>query len=136
MTPMSNVNAKRKGTTNERKLREAYQRAGFWLYSPNNSMYGDNDLFNLFDMVAFCPRTGVMHYTQCKTNRVERINAWFHDASPLEVPGVRCVRYAVRHDQTGWRLAGPTQNGYEWLYDGRDTEHCIGEGLTQYLKGE
>lgn len=125
-----------KGSDNERRLCKAYQRAYWWTYSPANVRYGDNDLFNLFDMVAFCPRTLTLDLVQCKTNRASGINDWFHDASPFSRTVTVNTRYAVRHDSLGWRLAGPTESGYSWLYDGRSSDAKIGEGLTDYLRGE
>lgn len=133
-----------KGATNERHLRDIYQNAGYWTYRPMNVQYGDNDMWNLFDLAA-------LHYgdwwddgdqrpwlelVQCKTNRAQGIKQWMQDVRPFEaVSGVQ-VRFAVRHDREGWRLAGPTEGGYTWLYDGRESGECIGDGLTNYLRGE
>lgn len=131
-----------KGSKNERHLRDIYQNAGYWTYRPMNVQYGDNDMWNLFDLAALSPEhsdsVGTWRHielVQCKTNRAAGIRQWFRDVQPFtDVHGLT-VRFAVRHDREGWRLAGPTQNGYEWLYDGRDNGECIGDGLTAYLRG-
>lgn len=132
-----------KGSVNERHLRDCYENAGYRVYRPATVRFGENDMWGLFDLACLTPEhwrpvdCGI-HLVQCKTNRARGITEWFENARVFNsVPGVT-VAYAVRHDRKGWRVAfpdGTTATGYSWLYDGRQSDDCIGEGLTNYLRG-
>jgi len=125
-----------KGTRNERYARKNYESAGCWTYSPQNSMYGDNDLWNLFDIASILIGVQQPHIylTQVKTNRASGIRQWFNDTRPFQrVDGVT-VHYAVRIDNEGWKLARSASDGYEWVVDERSMSCKMGEGVVQYLK--
>lgn len=135
-----------KGRRNERKAREAYERAGWWAYSPENASYGDNDLWNLFDLAAIDVRTGRLAFAQVKSNRAQGIRQWCNDTRPFDaVRGVQC-HFLVRHDREGWRLFRPVRDAsgaYQCQMDERDdgrvgptrhTDLSIGDGLTEWLQ--
>lgn len=135
-----------KGRRNERKAREAYERAGWWVYSPENASYGDNDLWNLFDLAAIGVRTGRLAFAQVKSNNASGIRQWCNDTRPFDdVSGVEC-HFLVRHDREGWRLFRPVRYApaaYQCQMDERDddrvsptrhTELSIGDGLEEWLQ--
>jgi len=108
-----------KGQQNETHAVKAYERAGYWVYKPERAQYGDNDVFNLFDLLAWHPRRGVV-MCQVKTNRAAGIRRWMKAVEPFRrTVGCR-PEYAVRHDSDGWRLLRPRMNGYTTAYDGRE----------------
>lgn len=127
-----------KGTRNERYAREAYESAGCWTYSPHNSKYGDNDLWNLFDIASLTIGVEQPHIylTQVKTNVASGVRQWFNDTRPFQRnPGVT-VHFAVRIDNEGWKLAEAVGDGYEWVLDERDMSVNIGEGLSNWLEAQ
>lgn len=139
------MSATSKGRRNERKAREAYERAGWWVYVPENASYGDNDLWNLFDLAAVDVRSSMIHFTQVKSNRAVDIRQWCNDTRPFDgARDVQCV-FLVRHDRQGWRSFKPvrdTSATYQCQLDersddrigpSRHTELSIGDGLTEWL---
>lgn len=134
-----------KGRRNERKAREAYERAGWWVYSPENASYGDNDLWNLFDLACIDVMRSVIALVQVKSNRAQGVRQWCNDTRPFDaVSGVQC-QFLVRHDREGWQAIEPLRDGrgsYKTVYDEREDERVdpnrtgkwtIGDGLTEWL---
>lgn len=134
-----------KGRRNERKAREAYERAGWWVYSPENASYGDNDLWNLFDLAAINPRGPRMALVQVKTNSQATMGKTFHDSRPFCRLRDVAVHFLVKHDRKGWQLLTPAgdktgvaRTAYDEITDDRvgpnvDTPLNIGDGLTEWL---
>lgn len=120
-----------KGQRNERKAAECYQAAGYETYRPETSKWDENDVFGLYDMLAFKP--GELRMIQVKTNRAAGVRSWMPTARAFESVSGVCVDFAVRHDREGWRLMQPTSDGYETVYDGRDSDANMGEGLSAFL---
>lgn len=122
-----------KGTRRERQCVQIYEDAGFRAYSPSNVQYGENDILGLFDVVAVRPDRAP-YFVQVKSNRASGINAWRVEC--LDVMPYRhshCC-YAVPHDGEGWRLIGIDDNGHTTLFDGRDSDTNMGDGLTEFLE--
>lgn len=139
-----------KGARNEREAVDVYEAADRWVYRPETTQFGENDLWGLFDLAAFRPvspstAAAAIELVQVKSNRPRGITEWFDDAHPFtRVSGVK-VHYAVRHDGQGghdptpaaWRLAVPSRdvaNGYEWIVDERGEVDEPGQLLEQYLR--
>jgi Holliday junction resolvase len=122
-----------KGAKRERELQSLYERAGFETYRPATVRFGENDVFGLFDVLALRPGE-VMHCTQVKSNRAAGITDWMDSVLRFQtVSGIQC-RFAVCHDREGWRLAEPRVGAYEWVYDGRDNDRAMGDGLVEHLE--
>lgn len=123
-----------KGTRREREAREIYERAGYWVYSPQNPKYGDNDLWNLFDLAAFRVTDGQLRFVQVKSNGARGITKWCNKARHFQTAGVE-ADFVVPYDRQGWRLIQPTADGYHTtLYDERNKGGNMGEGLEEYLR--
>lgn len=139
-----------KGARTEREAVEIYESAGFDVYRPETARYGDNDMWNLFDLAGIDSRrlhdtTRTISFAQVKSNRARGITDWFSDAYPFtEVPGVE-IHYLVRHDGHGgsdptpaaWRLAVPVEgdaDAYRWAVDERGEVDGTGELLEEYLR--
>lgn len=140
-----------KGSRNELAVRRIYERAGYWVYSPENARYGDNDLWNLFDLAAFRVTDYRLRFVQVKTNAAAGVRAWSHRAKRFERIGARVgVQMVVKYDGEGYRLIRckpidepAPSDGYKTVYDERDdervaghghTEMNLGDGLAEYLK--
>lgn len=125
-----------KGKRNERHCREIYETAGFAAYSPQESKWGETDIYNLFDVLAVDP-TGChrVHLVQVKTNAARGIQTWVQDAARFATPHTRPLM-AVRHDRDGWRVLGvdDAQDGYTTLCDGREHDATIGQAYLQWLQ--
>lgn len=124
-----------KRTRRQRQCREIYEAAGFEAWTPDATMYGDNDLFNLYDILAIRPQT-YPRLIQVSTNRTGRLD-WFKDAYAHRACGV-VVSYAQVYSGEGWRLMRPTDadGGWTTVYDERDDDRAMGEGLAAFLRGE
>lgn len=122
-----------KGTRRERQARELYERAGYWVYSPQNPKYGDNDLWNLFDLACYRMPTQSLRFVQVKSNRASGITSWMETARNFSgVDGVT-VDFAIVYDSQGWRVEQPTADGYERVLDERELDCAMGEGLVEFL---
>lgn len=124
-----------KGSRNEREARDLYEAAGYQVYRPATVRFGENDLFNLFDLVAMHPDR-VPRYVQVKSNRASGINQWCDDVRALCPPEHTVPEFVVKHDREGWRVIQPTTDGHETMLDGRETSGKIGEPLTAWLEGQ
>ena len=130
-----------KGSRREREARKIYEAAGYWTYSPQNPMYGDNDLFNLFDLAAIHPLEDTFRLIQVKSNGARGIKKWVQQARHFDrVDGIT-VDFAVPYDREGWRLVRVNVDnglpaGFTTVYDEREYQVPMGEGLTQFLRGD
>jgi hypothetical protein len=122
-----------KGTRREQQACEIYEEAGYETYRPATVQFGENDVFGLFDLIAVHPNRKP-HYTQVKSNRASGIIEWMQEARDLLPREHAEIRFLVCHDRQGWRMARPTPEGYEWLYDGRDSGASMGDPLAEVLR--
>jgi hypothetical protein len=105
-----------------------------------NVQFGDNDVFNLFDVLAFLPHGG-LQMVQVKTNRAAGVHEWCRDVEPFRRAVGMYPVMAVRHDNDGWRLIEPRKNGHKVVYDGRGWADANGgkkieERFAAYLWNE
>jgi len=122
-----------KGTRREREAQQLYEAAGYWAYRPATVQYGENDVWGLFDILSF--GHGELRMIQVKSNGARGIREWSEAARPFQnqLHNVR-VEYAVPYDGEGWRLIGIDEDGHHTLYDERDEDCAMGNGLIEYLK--
>lgn len=123
-----------KGARRERQARELYEQAGFNVYLPENSKFGDNDLWNLFDLAAFSTtQQPAYRFVQVKSNQARGIESWAGKARPFAGPQSVAVDFVVCHDREGWRLLQPTADSYETVVDGREQNGDMGMPIVEYL---
>lgn len=105
----------------ERRAVDLYQEAGYETYLPPKAKYREQDVFGLFDLLAF--GHGRLEAVQVKGGRdAAGIQDWFDHATVYEAH-VRDLRLGFLHRKDGkWRLARSSPDGYRWVYDGRDQE--------------
>jgi Holliday junction resolvase len=121
-----------KGQRRERQCKAIYEAAGFAVAHPERAKFGDNDLFNQFDLLAMQPARRP-RFVQVKSNRATGIRTMQHDLPEFFAFGFCMAEYAVAHDNEGWRLIAVLPDTTETLYDEREQDCSMGEGLTQYL---
>lgn len=130
-----------KGKRRERECADIFEEAGFRTYRPQESKWGETDIFGLFDILAVPGPgdLGQVRLIQVKSNGARGIESWAHDALAYASHTVR-VQFAVCYDREGWRLIDPydTGTGVDWrtVYDEREDSHAMGGGLTDYLLHE
>lgn len=123
-----------KGARRERECRKIYESAGFWVYSPQNPKYGDNDLWNLFDLACYRRTDSTLRLVQVKSNGARGIRKWCTVARNFEDVGRVHVDFVVPYDGKGWRLIQPDDDGHATVYDERDHDVKMGDGLTEFLR--
>lgn len=124
-----------KGQTRERQAAEIYEAAGYETYRPETSMYGDNDVFGLFDMLAF--NGDELRMVQVKSNRAAGIESWRERAVEYALLRPVFVDFLVCHDREGWRLIQPLTDGHRTVYDERkEWDGSMGRGLEEWLRTE
>lgn len=128
------MSGKRKGARRERQLRDLYERAGYETFSPQESKYGETDIFGEFDVLALGPEPEPVHLVQVKANQPASIRAWCEPALEYARDGVR-VRLAVCYDREGWRFIDPVPGGHQTVLDERDQDVPLGEGVVEFLHG-
>lgn len=141
------ANTKQKGARAERECCGIYESAGYRCHSPKATRYGDNDIFNLFDILAV-PESGALgsvHLVQVKCNGARGIESWREDALAYfsrSVTPEMVVRYDGQggHDPTPprWRLihpyADPFLNHRTAIDERHDGVEPDGVGLSRYLR--
>lgn len=126
-----------KGARRERQAREIYEQAGYWVYSPQNVTYGDNDLWNLFDLACFHAPAGEFRFVQVKSNGARGIRKWSTVAKHFQ-DSSECVQadFVIPYDNEGWRLVRPSDGSHTTVYDERESDCPMGEGLTRFITQE
>ena len=123
-----------KGTRREREWHAILKRAGHIPYRPATVQYGENDVWGLFDVVSVEP----FHYELCgwqvKSNGARGIETWTRDVKPIE-NAVRAL-WAVPYDNEGWRVLEAINGMHTTLYDERQRDCRMGEGVTEWLRSE
>lgn len=136
-----------KGKRNEREAAEIYETAGFDTFRPQESKFGETDMFGLFDLLAIpADPDADARLVQVKTNRAEGIESWVEEAVRYNGVGRR-VEMLVAYDGQGghdpvpkrWRLIGPDLAGETVTHSDRIDERAddvpaSGEGVTEYLE--
>lgn len=126
---------KRKGNRREREAEDLWQQAGYRTYKPQESKYGETDMFGLFDFLAH-KRTGRTAWVQVKSNGARGIEEWVVAAREFLGPYDRAYM-AVCYDREGWRLVRPTTTGggHRTVVDEREHGCGMGELVVEYLRG-
>ena len=121
-----------KGARREREAVNLYKQAGWAVYRPSVVRFGENDVFGLFDLIAV-DKGRKPRFVQVKSNRAAGIEHWCHEVNALMPSEWTVSEFVVCHDREGWRLLQPVGEGYQTVYDGRDSDGDMGEGLAEWL---
>lgn len=121
-----------KGSRRERQAVEIYRKGGFMAYRPATVQYGENDLYNVFDLLCVSPYTGAVDAVQVKSNGARGITKWTKDTKPFRKAGWLTL-YAVPYDNEGWRIID-VRDGRRDVIDERDTTGKMGETFTGWLR--
>lgn len=124
-----------KGTRRERQAADLYKQAGYAVYRPATVQFGENDIFGLFDLLAVSPCDPRVHAVQVKSNRASGVRAWCRHTSLWRSLGW-LTRYLVPVDGEGWRLIEAGDGGHTTVFDGRECDGNMGEGLVEFLRGD
>jgi Holliday junction resolvase len=126
-----------KGKRRERQAGRAYTEAGYATFRPQESKFGETDIFGLFDLLAIGFAPDPTHLVQVKSNRAEGVEDWAEQARGFEREGIR-ARMLVCHDREGWRVIEPRPHPaeYEIVRDCRDADAAMGEALAAFLREE
>jgi len=106
------------GRETEQIAMDLYQSHGYMTYQPPHAKYREQDIFGLFDVLAFGHSR--LDGIQVKGGRdAAGIQDWFKDARVFE-RHIEDLRVTFMHrTQDSWRVARTTSDGYEWVFDGR-----------------
>lgn len=128
------MSSKAKGARRERQAAELYERAGYETYRPQESKFGETDIFGLFDLLAVPTSGGQPVLTQVKSNVAKGIEEWCEDVDGRFGAGVE-FQFLVCHDREGWRIIRPYGEPVTVL-DEREMDVSMGDGVVEYLRGE
>jgi len=117
----------------EKRAKEVYELAGYEVYLPPLAKYREQDVFGLFDLL--CYRGDALVGVQVKASRHARgINQWMEDARDYQETVDSLYTDFLHSSAGGWRLARPTDDGWTWVYDGREHGAEATEALLDTLK--
>lgn len=124
-----------KGDRREREAVTLYQRAGMGVYRPATVRYGENDIFGLFDLLAFSPQHEHIHAVQVKSNGASGIVRWIKHTELFRRLGFRTF-YLVPYDAEGWRLIELGTFDKADRVDERELSCEMGQRVVDYLQSE
>lgn len=121
------------GTRREREARDLYEAAGYDTFSPPRTKFGDNDIFNQFDILA-AKYAATPRLVQVSTNANGRKD-FMVDAATFWSRGF-VPEYIQVYKREGWRLMQPVDGTGEWetIVDDREHDGGMGAGIVEYLK--
>lgn len=128
-----------KGKRRERQAAELYQQAGYATYRPQESQWGETDMYGLFDMLAIGHGETRLVQVKATSSRVP-YTGWFDSVekwvteSGIRPPYSMYHDFLICYDNEGWRLIGETQEGPETLVDERDSTDKMGKGVVEWLQ--
>lgn len=124
-----------KGKRRERQAAEIYEAAGWRTFRPQESPYGETDIFGLYDMVAIHPNrhTDWVQVKATNTGRGAQGVEAFAEASTF-LPANNTAVYLVCYDREGWRWLWCNGGDYDTEVDERELDCRMGEGVTEYLR--
>lgn len=121
------------GRQAERHAVDRYQEAGYQVYLPPKAKYREQDVFGLFDLLAFGHDR--LEAVQVKAGRdATGIKAWFRDARVFEERLTDLRVSFLHHKANEWRVARTAPDGYQWVYDARETPTGDADRLLEVLR--
>lgn len=127
-----------KGERREREARDVLREMGFRVEKCKNHRFGDNDYFNLFDLMAVHAFEKIK-YVQVKSNATDGALKEI-DGEAIDFPLRHCdLEVWICYDAEGWRVLRlrPDKGeaySYTWkeVVDGRDHNGNMGEAVIQH----
>jgi hypothetical protein len=110
-----------------------YEQAGYEVYRPPKAKFREQDIFSLFDLLAF--GHGRLEAVQVKSNRARGIRQWVRDARTYEehIQDLR-VRFVVRYEDQGLKMFTTDTEGYQVTYDGREIDETPAASAMEVLQ--
>lgn len=121
-----------KGSRREREAVDLLKQAGYATYRPATVQFGENDPFGLFDVQAFAPHRPP-RFVQVKSNRAVGVRGWSRHTALWRRHGF-LTEYWVPVDREGWRVIECRDDGHTTVYDGRENNDPMGDGLVDWLR--
>lgn len=126
-----------KGKRREKQAAELYEAAGFETFRPQESKYGETDMFGKFDIFVMPTpdsRSNVPRLAQVKCNRPKGYSTWFAECVERFSGAEVVPELLACYDREGWRLIGlcPDLQTCETFVDERETDE-FGDGVVEYL---
>lgn len=124
---------KQKGQRRERQARDILTSLEYEVVTPNATKFQREDFFGLFDIIAVKPDCRPL-LVQVKSNRASGINEFTEQVSERMPEKFVDVQFWVCHDGEGWRAMEVKNGNYEVIFDGREFDGNMGDGLKNYLR--
>jgi len=123
----------RRGQETEAAAVDLYEAAGYQVWTPPKAKYRAQDVFGLFDLMAFGHDR--LEGVQVKTSKGRGITQWCEEARPFEehVEDFR-VRFVVLYPDEGWRLYELDEDSYTCVCDGREIDETPAPVLVDEVK--
>lgn len=107
---------------------------GYHVYQPPKAKYREQDVFGLFDLLAFGHDRELR--IQVKGGRdASGIQSWFRQARHFEEHLTDIEVQFWHRKQDCWRIAVAVPDGYGWVFDGRDAYRSDYSRLRDLLRG-
>jgi len=117
----------------EQDALDLYEQAGYEVYQPPKAKYREQDVFGLFDLLAF--GHGRLVCVQVKAqDRNRGITEWFDRARPYEEHLTDVTVEWLLWGPEGIRLYRTDSEGYQVAYDGREIEETPGDIVEEVLR--
>lgn len=124
-----------KGARRERQAKAVLNQAGYAVYRPETAMYGENDPWGLFDLLAIAPHRP-LRAIQVKSNRAQGVRSWARHTRLWRAHGF-VTEYWVCHDREGWRVIQCREAGKRVVVvDERKHECRMGNVVIDWLAGQ
>lgn len=107
------VNTRAKGNRIERKAEDVLNEQGFETARMPHTRYGDNDFFNLYDIIA--SKAGArFKMIQVKSNSPPNLTEFKQEALDITPFEHAEVEIWVWHDYSGWKIRRLNKENREW----------------------
>ena len=120
--------SKKKGDRRERQAETILEAAGYDVEKPNSTPYPQKygvDFFGWFDFMAFKENKKPL-FGQVKSNRAQGITSFSDNCKDVQTPFEFVdVEFWICYDDEGWRFIEITEDGYENVYDERESDEKV-----------
>lgn len=128
-----------KGRETESSAVDLYERAGFETYRPPYAKFAEQDVFGLWDILAFGHDSLIG--CQVKTNRATPLAEFFRESEAYREHVGIVPHFIVLYEGEGWKLYLPSDPvdadepgaDYRVAFDGRETEPIPDAQLIEIL---